>query len=221
MDGITLIAQERIRQLEKEGWSASHDDDHADGSLASAAACYADLAAQQAVGDDNPCTDRTPPNAWPWSAGWWKPKDMRRNLVRAGALIAAELDRLNGTSPDSARVARSRPESVSFEGDGKVAVDVDALIRSPRFQQQVEAVRELADSCAADFHGGAPKIQRPDLELLEALKALRADEWRCTVDWGPRDERHAINARCDAAIAAAEAALAGEPLGEHRQELKP
>jgi hypothetical protein len=31
---------------------------------------------------------------WPWSFEWWKPKDRIRNLVRAGALIAAEIDRL-------------------------------------------------------------------------------------------------------------------------------
>lgn len=41
-------------------------------------------------------------------------------------------------------------------------------------------------------------------ELLEALKALRGDEWRCSVDWGPRLERDTINAKADAAIAKAE-----------------
>ena len=32
---------------------------------------------------------------WPWAAEWWKPKDCRRNLVRAGALILAEIERLD------------------------------------------------------------------------------------------------------------------------------
>jgi hypothetical protein len=41
-------------------------------------------------------------------------------------------------------------------------------------------------------------------DLLAALKALRGDSWRHTVDWGPRDERHAIEEQCDAAIAKAE-----------------
>lgn len=31
---------------------------------------------------------------WPWAVRWWKPKDPIRDLVRAGALIAAEIDRL-------------------------------------------------------------------------------------------------------------------------------
>ena len=34
------------------------------------------------------------PDDWPWSDKWWKPKDKIRDLVRAGALIAAEIDRL-------------------------------------------------------------------------------------------------------------------------------
>jgi len=31
--------------------------------------------------------------AWPWDPKWWKPKDRRRDLVRAAALIIAEIDR--------------------------------------------------------------------------------------------------------------------------------
>lgn len=32
---------------------------------------------------------------WPWATDWWKPSDDPiTNLVRAGALIAAEIDRL-------------------------------------------------------------------------------------------------------------------------------
>ena len=33
-------------------------------------------------------------NLWPWAQDFWKPKDQLRNLVRAGALIAAAIDRL-------------------------------------------------------------------------------------------------------------------------------
>jgi hypothetical protein len=37
----------------------------------------------------------TPPPNWPWDAKWWKPSvDHVRNLVKAGALIAAEIDRM-------------------------------------------------------------------------------------------------------------------------------
>ena len=35
------------------------------------------------------------PFGWPWGQAWWKPStDPIRNLVKAGALIAAEIDRL-------------------------------------------------------------------------------------------------------------------------------
>ena len=39
--GIKLIAKERKRQIEKEGWSAEHDSQHKDGEIAIAASCYA------------------------------------------------------------------------------------------------------------------------------------------------------------------------------------
>lgn len=85
-DGVSRIAAERRRQIEVEGWTAEHDADittdgewHTSGQLAKAAACYA-------VGD---------PAGWPWGAAWWKPGASRiRELEKAGALIAAEIDRL-------------------------------------------------------------------------------------------------------------------------------
>ena len=76
MSGIELIAYERLRQMEAEGYSTKHDDAHVDGALLSAAVCY--------VGVE-----------WPWAEADWKPTDDAvRNLVKAGALIAAEIDRL-------------------------------------------------------------------------------------------------------------------------------
>ena len=78
---IELIAAERRRQVEAEGYSTDHDDEHATGELADAAACYA-------------LGVRTP--RWPWGTDWWKPSpDNRvRELVKAGALIVAEIERL-------------------------------------------------------------------------------------------------------------------------------
>jgi len=86
MSGTDDIVAERRRQIEEEVWSAEHDDEHKAGELAKAAAAYALFA----------WSDRTlPPQFWPWDASWWKPKNPRRDLVRAGALIAAEIDRLD------------------------------------------------------------------------------------------------------------------------------
>lgn len=81
------IAIERLRQIETEGWSPAHDDAHARGELATAAAAYA-LAWHTPTGSAHP-----PPSFWPWSADWWKPHSKHRNCVRAGALLVAELAR--------------------------------------------------------------------------------------------------------------------------------
>lgn len=77
------VIAERFRQIEQEGWSLSHDDDHEAGDLAKAAGCYATYAGL-------PATWSTPPAAWPWTAEWWKPAGFRRDLVKASALIIAE-----------------------------------------------------------------------------------------------------------------------------------
>lgn len=102
-EGAKRIAAERRRQVEREGWSPDHDDGHEDGSLACAAASYALEAAMQSGGRSALLT-KASEAAWPWDADDWKPKDVLRNLERAGALIAAEIDRLlraarEGTEP--------------------------------------------------------------------------------------------------------------------------
>lgn len=92
MNGIDLIATERQRQISDERWTPTHDDIHVDAELAIAACCYANLARRQADGSEPPMGA---PNAWPWDYSWWKPTtEPIRNLVKAGALIAAEIDRL-------------------------------------------------------------------------------------------------------------------------------
>lgn len=104
MNGVQLIAQERERQVQEEGYTEQHDDqEHSAGDLAAAATCYVNFARLQAEGHPAaslPVVVRgqgcwTPPEIWPWSWDHWKPKaDPLRNLVRAGALIAAEIDRI-------------------------------------------------------------------------------------------------------------------------------
>lgn len=84
------VIAERLRQLTKEGWSPEHDDQHSDGQLAEAAACYA----LSGAGNLRSTFERW----WPWSFAWWKPKGERRDLVRAGALILAEIERLDRAS---------------------------------------------------------------------------------------------------------------------------
>ncbi|MBU9579576.1 hypothetical protein KTE26_14170 [Ralstonia mannitolilytica] len=84
------VIAERIRQVTHEGWTVDHDDAHDKGEMAEAAACYAREAATPHAGL---------PNGWPWSRRWWKPTTPRRMLVKAGALILAEIERLDRAAP--------------------------------------------------------------------------------------------------------------------------
>lgn len=79
---------ERRRQQDVEGWTEEHDDRHIRGELGAAAACYAAPLRHQPLMLEQ---------VWPptWDNGWWKPKDRRRDLVRAAALIIAEIERLD------------------------------------------------------------------------------------------------------------------------------
>lgn len=91
---VSLIAAERQRQIAKEGYSAEHDDEH-EWELSAAASAYALAAADDlcptSQGDGG--YSEKPPAMWP--PGWeWKPTDPKRMLVKAGALIVAEIDRL-------------------------------------------------------------------------------------------------------------------------------
>ncbi|WP_230944262.1 hypothetical protein [Burkholderia cepacia] len=81
------IIAERRRQVDLEGWTPEHDDKYRDHELSCAAGCYAMYTLAFPAGD--------PPPAWPWSAAWWKPTTLRRNLVKAGALILAAIERLD------------------------------------------------------------------------------------------------------------------------------
>lgn len=83
------VLVERRRQITAEGWTPEHDDKHENGDMARAAACYALAAAGYPV-DDSAIL-----RFWPWLDSWWRPGDQRRSLVKAGALILAEIERLD------------------------------------------------------------------------------------------------------------------------------
>jgi len=96
VSGAEFILNERRRQIREEGWTPEHDDCHREDELTAAAACYL------YAGSRLPKPLRHP---WPWPTGF-KPSDRVRNLVKAGALIAAEIDRL-----------------IRFEREGDVVVE--------------------------------------------------------------------------------------------------
>ncbi len=92
MTGAELIATERERQQAVEGFDSGHDDAHEKEELLYAAVCYA-------MHGNHP--GGTVPVDWPWDDSWWKPThDPIRALAKAGALIAAEIDRLQRLPPE-------------------------------------------------------------------------------------------------------------------------
>jgi hypothetical protein len=99
MSALDDVRLERERQVSVEGWSAAHDAAHSSGELALAGSCYA-LVAGVSDAERSSLVSVFPPR-WPWSPSWWKPKDRRRDLVRAAALIVAELERMDAESSSS------------------------------------------------------------------------------------------------------------------------
>lgn len=110
MNGAELIAAERDRQVSEEGWTPEHDDAHTHGELAKAAGVYA-----------MPFNGSWKESEWPW-----EPESLRfhhgggnggrvRELVKAGALLAAEIDRLQRLSV----VREGDRQETKGENDGR------------------------------------------------------------------------------------------------------
>lgn len=87
---LELIELERANQRSL-GYAAAHDDEHIHGEIAVAAMCYTHEAVLWNNGHNlGDCEDH-----WPFEDEAWRPsEDPVRNLVKAGALIVAEIERL-------------------------------------------------------------------------------------------------------------------------------
>ncbi|MGO0653326.1 ead/Ea22-like family protein [Citrobacter freundii] len=83
---ILDVIAERQRQQSVEGWTPEHDDQYGKSQLLWASSCYLLNTIQP--------FNRIPMD-WPWDSSWWKPTNSRRDLVKAGALILAEIERID------------------------------------------------------------------------------------------------------------------------------
>ena len=99
-DAARDVLAERQRQITAEGWTPEHDDEHGDSEMAEAALCYIDHAIDMSRRGTSILSNR-----WPWQLRWWKPTAPRRDLVKAGALILAEIERLDRHAAHQARRA--------------------------------------------------------------------------------------------------------------------
>lgn len=82
------VLAERRRQVEAEGWTPEHDDEYDGTQMARAAACYL------LFGHATPGNGWVP-HQWPWDREWWKPSSDRRNLIKAAALVLADIERID------------------------------------------------------------------------------------------------------------------------------
>lgn len=97
------VIAERHRQQSIEGWMPEHDDQHKSGEMSRAAGLYAisaGFASKYLEGETKTCPV---PDGWPWANEWWKPTNSRCDLVKAAALILAEIERIDRASIASAK----------------------------------------------------------------------------------------------------------------------
>lgn len=85
-NAVQSVIAERQRHQSAEGWTPEHDDQYSKSQLLWASSCYV----LNAIHPFNRI-----PFDWPWTPEWWKPTNPRRDLVKAGALILAEIERID------------------------------------------------------------------------------------------------------------------------------
>lgn len=97
------IGVERARQIHLEGHTRDHDNACAPGLLANAGAAFVWFSGLTDAERDHFFTPRMDGKQarviwavlWPWAREAFKPKDRRRELVVAAALIVAEIERMD------------------------------------------------------------------------------------------------------------------------------
>ena len=86
LSGAEEISNERSRQIVREGYDASHDREHATREFVLASVAYM----LSSIGEEGEAR-----KYWPWDEQSFKPKDLKSDIIRGGALAAAAIDRKN------------------------------------------------------------------------------------------------------------------------------
>lgn len=112
------LLKEREKQTQLKGYSPARDDGYVHGDLAAAASAYAWRAGSPGT--------RT--NLWPWGQSQFKPSgDRRKDLVKALALLWAEVERIDRLQLEPVEVARdalgwwSHPGYLAEYGDDEIS----------------------------------------------------------------------------------------------------
>jgi hypothetical protein len=160
------VFAERRRQVEKEGWTPEHDDEHDGGELARAAACYA----------YNAGGGHSSGMLFPWDCNWWKPGTPRRDLIKAGALILAEIERLDRAEA----MEKTSGLGVIACSDPLSRETVDALRSCNFFGTQPDEHYTAADEARMDVvgqNGNTGEHYAELAELPDGLSWEQAPEW--------------------------------------------
>lgn len=169
MNGIDLIAVERQRHVSVEGWTPDHDAAHCSNELVDAARAYVQAATDIYYVHDHSCAIRL----WPWDLLSFKPKnDWLRCLVKAGALIAAAIDR------------RIRMGGVTVSPGVQIELDMRAQERSLAY----EYVSGLIESMTLEDEDGWLDTAEESLESYE-IDGMQSSigylEWRGLIERHP------------------------------------
>lgn len=182
---IADIVRERKRQVVVEGHTRLHDDQHDASEIANAAAAYCVSAA---LGIETPAPKTTQNYSvlralWPWDAASFKPKTPRDDLVRAAALIVAEIERIDRTAdshPDRTRLTALDDQldhdaaRVERAGRGGLHVHLDPRHRLTAVGDRVliEPAVESGAAVRAELQGDAAEVAQ---QIPAGMSATCAD----------------------------------------------
>jgi hypothetical protein len=128
MKGAERIVAERTRQIQDEGWDDNHDDGHTNGELVRAAICYAANSLGVEVREVHSSNKFSNEGLYPWKSDWDSDEnkisrhDDIRSLEIAGALLAAEIDRLIRAKEDQLTLGDLKPGELFTATEGDVCV---------------------------------------------------------------------------------------------------
>ncbi len=160
---ISEIRDERDLQVERHGHNFAVDDSYTTGQLARAAAVYALMAGVRAGVPEGERLDddilTMIKMLWPWAPSSFNPKDQRRNLVRAAALIVAEIERLdrlegrkapNKTFPSRAKQKVAKPGSWSTADPAVLDALIDEAMKAKDRNETLTALEKVYRSSQVD-----------------------------------------------------------------------
>jgi hypothetical protein len=153
------VVAERLRQVHALGWSLEHDDEHSDESIAKAAACYAmppssrkmvtRSTAPFGVAPDRGDVTYQQPAQWPWGRGSYKPGPRRDELVKATAMMLAEIERFDRLVASSEEVEQDVVEEEEKDPTmgGCLDCDTDLVLEDVIFAARSEDGRTRGYVC--------------------------------------------------------------------------